>query len=99
MVKNLNEMVEYPEQGILSKELIKTDKQEATLFCMAKGTAMSEHTSTREAIVYVLEEKGTFTLEEEEIPMIPGAYILMKKNAIHSLRSEENTTFVLSLCN
>ena len=66
---------------------------------MAKGSDLSEHTSTRTGIVHVIEGKGVFILEEEEIVMIPGVFIHMKENAIHALKAEENTAFVLILFN
>ena len=96
--KNINKLIDYPEDGIVSKELVKTDKNNVTLFCMGKGTEISDHTSTKEGFVFVVEGKGIFTLEGEEIAMLPGVFIFMKKDAVHSLKAEENTTFILSLC-
>jgi len=99
--ENLTEKIEFPSSGILSKEIesAKSDKFDATLFCMAKGSALSEHTATREGIVYVIEGKGKFNLEGKNIPMESGIFIHMKNNAIHSLVAEENTAFILYLLN
>ncbi|MBI2529608.1 MAG: cupin domain-containing protein [Candidatus Diapherotrites archaeon] len=95
---SIKELIEYPKSGILSKELAKTPKNNITLFCMAKGTELSEHTSTKEGFIYVLEGKGIFNLEGEKIPMKPGICIFMERNAKHSLKAEQNTSFILSLC-
>lgn len=97
--ENIKAMIEYPSSGILSKEILKTEKFDSTLFIMAKGAELSEHTSTRHGIIYVTEGKGTFVLEGEAIKMSPGVFIHMKSNAIHSLSAEENTAFVLILFN
>jgi len=97
--QNLKNDINYSEGGILSKVITKTDKQNVTLFSMAAGTSMSEHTSTKEGFVYVLEGKGIFNLEREDIEMKPGAYIFMNSNAKHSLQAEDNTSFLLSLVN
>jgi nitric oxide dioxygenase len=100
MTKNLvdaKKLVEYPKEGILSKEIFKTSKVDATLFCMSKGSEMSRHTSTKEGLVIVLEGKGLFSLQGKRIAMRPGVSIHMKKNAIHSLKAKENTSFVLIL--
>jgi quercetin dioxygenase-like cupin family protein len=96
-VNDLNKLIEYSKDGILSKVLIKSEKNNVTLFCMAAGTEMTEHTSTKEGTVHVVEGKGVFTLEGEKIAMIPNILIHMEKNAVHSLKAEENTTFILSL--
>ena len=98
MNKNINELIEYPKEGVLSKELIKTKKVNISLFCMTKGTDISEHTSTKEGFIYVLEGDGIFNLEGRDIIMIKGVIIFMKENAVHSLRANKNTSFILSLC-
>lgn len=93
----MNKMMSFSEGGITSKVIAKTDKNEYTLFCMAKGSSLSEHTSTRNASVMVLKGRGIFTLDGEEIQMEPGVLILMLPNAKHALNAEEDLAFLLSL--
>ena len=95
--QNLKKIIEYSKGGILSKEIIKDTKLNVTLFCMASGTEMSEHTSTKQGFIYVIEGGGVFNLSGEKITMTPNVFIKMDKNAVHSLKAEKNTTFLLSL--
>ena len=95
--KQILEMIEYPKQGVLSKEIFKNDKIDCTLFCMASGTKISEHTATKPGFVYVIEGKGVFNIMGKKIAMLPGTFIRMEKNAVHSLRADENTSFILLL--
>ena len=95
---NIKQLISYSEKGILSKEIVKAGSLNVTLFCLAKGTEISEHTSTRKGTVYVVEGKGVFELEGKKIEMLPGVLIFMEKNAAHSLKAKENTSFVLTLC-
>ncbi|MEK6646395.1 MAG: cupin domain-containing protein [Candidatus Firestonebacteria bacterium] len=97
IVQNLEDMMEFPKAGIFSKVLVRTDISNHTLMCLAKGTEMSEHTSTREAAVTVLKGKGVFTLYGKKIKMKPGVFIFMPKNAPHSLSADENLAILLSL--
>ena len=97
LIENLEQMMEFPEQGIFSRVLVKTDISNHTLMCMAKGSDISEHTSTREAAVTVLKGKGTFVLFGKKIKMKPGVFIFMPKNAPHSLSADENLAILLSL--
>ena len=97
MEKNILDSIEYPQEGILSKDLLNEDGLNVSLFIMAKNSNISDHTSTKKGTVYILEGKGTFILEGNEIEMVPGVLIYMKKNAVHSLKSEENTCFILTL--
>ena len=99
MIENINKLIEYPSKGVLSKVITKDNKMNITLFSMAKGTDISEHTSTKSGFVYVIEGKGIFNLEGEDIVMEPGKFITMKENAAHSLKAEENTSFILALVN
>ena len=96
---NIKKLIEYSEKGILSKQLVTGEKVNLTLFCMAKKTEISDHTSTKEGFVYIIEGKGIFNLGEEKIEIIPGVFIFLKKNVVHSLKAEENTSFILSLIN
>ena len=95
--KNILEMIEYPEQGVLSKEIFKNGKMNCTLFCMASGTEISEHTSTKQGFVYVIEGNGIFNLQGKNIILREGVFIHMGENAIHSLKAKENTSFLLIL--
>jgi quercetin dioxygenase-like cupin family protein len=96
--KNIRGMIEYPKEGILSKEFIKEGNVDVTLFCMSANSEISEHTSTKPGFVQIIEGKGIFNLEGEEIEMKPGVFIFMEENAKHSLKAEEDTSFLLSLC-
>lgn len=95
MNEKINELIEYSKKGILSKDIVKNDKLNTTLFCMAKGTEISEHTSTKQGFVYIIEGNGIFNLEGKNITMSPGVFIYMKENAAHSLKASENTSFIL----
>lgn len=99
MNEKINELIKYPEKGILSREIVKNNKFDITLFCMAKGTEISEHTSTKQGFVYVIEGDGIFNLEGKDIIMSSGVFIYMDENAIHSLKVNENTSFILALAN
>ena len=47
MNEKIHGLIEYPNKGILSKDIVKNKKFNVTLFCMAKGTDIAEHTSAR----------------------------------------------------
>ena|SRR3989338_5645761 len=99
MNEKIHGLIEYPNKGILSKDIVKNNKFNVTLFCMAKGTDISEHTSTRPGFVYVIEGNGIFNLEGKNITMQSGIFIYMNEDAIHSLKAKENTSFILVLAN
>lgn len=95
--EDLEKMMEFPKEGVFSKVLIKTEVSNYTLMCLAKGSDISEHTSTREAAVTVLKGEGIFVLNGKRIKMKPGVFIFMPKNAPHSLSASKDLAILLSL--
>lgn len=96
-VTQLKEQIEYPDGGVLSKVLLKDNNCQYTLFCLAGGTEISEHTATRNATVNVIEGKGILTLEGKDITLEPGVFVFMPAHAPHALKTEENLAFLLTL--
>jgi len=95
--KNIRRLISYSSGGVLSKVLIKSERLNVTLFCMAAGTDIGKHTSTKEGTVYVLEGEGTFALDSERIRMLPGILIHLKTNQLHSIAVTKNSSFLLTL--
>ncbi|MBD2168333.1 cupin domain-containing protein [Calothrix membranacea FACHB-236] len=96
-VTQLREQIEYPHSGVLSKVLLKDQVCQYTLFCLAANTEISEHTSTRNATISVIEGKGLLTLCGENIVLEPGVLVFMPANAPHALQTAENLSFLLIL--
>ena len=95
--KNLNELMQFPKEGIYSNVLAKSDTFNHTLMCLAKGTDIDTHTSTKKGSVYVIKGKGSFRLFDQDINMEPGVFIFMPANAPHSLKADEDLAILLSL--
>jgi len=95
--KDLNELMEFPKEGVFSKVLAKSDTFNYTLMCLAKGTDIDTHTSTKNGCVQVLKGKGTFKLFDKNISMEPGIFIFMPKDAPHSLKAGEDLAILLCL--
>lgn len=95
--KDLNELMQFPKEGIYSTVLAKSDTYNYTLMCLAGGSDIDEHTSTKNGVVQVLKGKGTFKLYDKEIKMKPGVFIFMPKDAPHSLQADEDLAILLCL--
>ena len=94
---NLQDLIEYPSSGILSKVLLKDNNSQHSLFCLAAGTEIDEHTSTRNAVITVVEGTGNLNLEGKDINLAPGIFVFMPANAPHAVQAQENLTFTLTL--
>jgi quercetin dioxygenase-like cupin family protein len=93
----LQEHIKYPQAGVLSQVLLKDDTCQYTLFCLAADTEISEHTSTRNAVVQGIEGKGTLTLEGNDIPLEPGVLVVMPAHVPHAIKAIDNLAFLLTL--
>ncbi|MGB5713485.1 MAG: cupin domain-containing protein, partial [Waterburya sp.] len=94
---NLQDLIEYPTSGILSKVLLKDKNIQYSLFCLAAGTEIEEHTSTRNAVVTVVEGTGNLNLEGKDIELTPGVFVFMPANAPHAVQAKDNLAFILTL--
>ncbi len=97
MHNDLKPLIHYSPGGVLSKVVIKSERLNVTLFSMAAGTDIGEHTSTKEATVHVIEGEGTFTLSGKAIAMRPGVLIHMRPSEKHAIAAEKDLSFLLTL--
>jgi quercetin dioxygenase-like cupin family protein len=93
---SLQEQLEYPEAGILSKVILQDAHCQYTLFCLAAGTEIAEHTASRNATVQVLAGTGTLTLAGQTIPLITGTFVVMPAQAPHALQATNNLASLLT---
>lgn len=93
----LQDHIEYSQSGVLNKIIVKDTVCQYSLFCMAAATEISEHTASRNAVVYVIEGIGTLTLNGESIRLEPGAFIFMPAHAPHALAATSDLAFTLTL--
>ncbi|MCG8430068.1 MAG: cupin domain-containing protein [Candidatus Omnitrophica bacterium] len=96
-VEDLSKIMEFPRRGVFSRVLVKSGAANCTLMCLARGSDISEHTSTRDASVTVLKGEGTFVLGDREIKLAPGVFIFMPAHTPHSLSASDDLAILLSL--
>ncbi|MBI0584253.1 MAG: cupin domain-containing protein [Methanomassiliicoccus sp.] len=96
-VKNLEAMIEFAQEGIVSKTFLERPGVKIVLFCMTKGQSLSEHTSSMPATIHVLKGTGTVTLGSEKHASAPGTWIYMPREQKHAVDAEEDLVFLLTL--
>lgn len=89
--------MQFSNGGIFSKVLAKSKTYHYTLMCLAKGSDIDTHTSTKNGCVQVLKGRGVFNLCGEEIVLEPGVFIYMPANSPHSLKADEDLAILLCL--
>ncbi len=94
---NLEDLIEFARDGIVSKTLVKNADREVGLFCMSYGQSISTHTSRFPAVIHVLYGKGEVTLANEKFDAKPNAWFYLPAGLPHSIEATENLVFLLTL--
>ncbi len=94
---DLENIIEFAQDGIVSKTLIKEADKEVGLFCMFAGQSLSSHTSSFSAVIHVLKGKGKITLEKRSYEGKPNAWFYLPANLPHAVVATENLVFLLTL--
>lgn len=92
---DLINQISYSESSIVSKILLNGEKLQITLFAVDKDQSFSEHTTTKEAIVHIIEGEGEFYLKDKWYPFKTNAYFYMPPNCIHAIKAKSKFKFLL----
>jgi quercetin dioxygenase-like cupin family protein len=97
MYIDLESMIEFAQDGIVSKTLVKTNGREISLFCMSAGQTISTHKSSFPAIIHVIQGQGDIALGNKTYHAKPNAWFYMPAQLQHSIDATGNIVFLLVL--
>jgi quercetin dioxygenase-like cupin family protein len=95
LIESLGGAVGIPEDGILSKPIFSDARMRVTLFGLAAGQEMTEHTTTMEAVLQFLEGEAEITLGADKHTVGAGAWIQMAPNLAHSIKATQPLKMLL----
>ena len=96
-VGDLRGEVEVPKGGILSRTLHEDDRLALTIFAFDTGQELTEHTSTRAAIIEVLDGGADIVLDGEAHHVGAGTWISMPPGMRHAIRATSPFIMILTL--
>ncbi|MBK8799312.1 MAG: cupin domain-containing protein [Caldilinea sp.] len=91
----LQETLEAPADSIVSKTIYTSGSVRVVLFAFAPGQELTEHTSTREALIHVIDGSALITLGGEAIDASAGTLIRMAPNLPHSVQAQSPMRMLL----
>ena len=94
---NFQDKVDYSSGGIVSKQVIKTEKGNVSLFAFDKGEGLSEHTAPFDAMVQLIEGKAKITIGGVDYELSEGNTIIMPANISHAVFAMEKFKMVLTM--
>lgn len=93
--KNINEMINYQEGSVVSKEIINKPTGTITLFAFDKGQGLSEHTTPYDALVIVTDGIAKITVSGAESEVKKSEMLIMPAKAPHSLKAVQPFKMIL----
>ena len=94
---NLKQSVYYSEGGIVSKQVVKNNSGNLTLFSFDKGQGLSQHTAPFDAVVQILDGEAEVILDGVPHLLKEGETIIMPANVPHALNAVERFKMLLTM--
>src|SRR5690242_2925498 len=84
-VVRLADLVEYQDGSVVSRQVLKKDAGNVTIFAFAAGQGLSEHTAPFDALVQVLDGEAVVRIAGTPHRLKAGDAIVMPANRPHAL--------------
>ena len=85
---NIQDLVEYQENTVVSREVIKKELGTVTFFAFNKGQGLSEHSAPFDAMVQIIDGEAEITISGVKNTVKAGEIIIMPANEPHALQAE-----------
>lgn len=94
--KLINE-IEYQSSSIVSKQILKKENGNLTLFAFGENEELTKHTSPYEAFVQIIEGEMLIEIGEGKFNLQSGDVILMPADIPHGLKALTNVKMLLTM--
>jgi quercetin dioxygenase-like cupin family protein len=84
---NASDLVEYQDGAVVSRQLIKKEIGNITLFAFDQGEGLSEHTAPFDAMLYILDGEAEITIAGNSNLVREGELIIMPAHKPHSVNA------------
>jgi len=97
LVRDLRSEVTVPKDGILSRTVHSGAGLTLTLFGFDAGQELTEHTSSRAAVIEILDGEAEVVLDGDVHRLTSGAWIAMPPGMTHAIRAVTPLRMALTL--
>ncbi|WP_319406766.1 cupin domain-containing protein [uncultured Desulfosarcina sp.] len=92
---HLANFIDYSDDSVVSKTLLKKTTGNLTLFAFDAGQGLSEHTAPFDAVVYILDGQARITIGGQPLSVGEGEMLIMPANISHALHAEKRFKMLL----
>ena len=94
---NANELVDYTDGGVVSKELIHNNAGSVTLFSFDAGQGLSQHTAPFDAFIQVIDGEMVLNVEGTDNHIKAGESVIIPAGALHSVKAEQRFKMIITM--
>jgi len=96
-VANLETLVEYQPNSIVSRTVTDKNCGTVTLFSFAEGQNLSEHTAPFDAMLYVIDGEADLEITGEKVTVKKGEFLILPANLPHTLKAVKKFKMLLTM--
>ena len=96
-VLKVEDLIEYQDGSVVSREIIRKDTGTVTIFAFDKGEGLSEHTAPFDAMVQIIDGNAEITISGNKNVLEKGDMIIMPANEPHALKALEKYKMILTM--
>lgn len=96
-VLSLAKETQFAANGIVSRTLLNAPETRVVLFGFEAGQELTEHTSTRRALIQILSGRCEFSIAGQWHSLEAGAFLHMPPNTPHAVKATEAFSMLLTL--
>lgn len=88
---------QFAANGIVSRTLFRSENSRAVLFGFAEGQELTEHTSTRQALIQILSGECEFSVAGKPHTLKAGNLLYLPPNLPHAVKATRQFSMLLTL--
>ena len=96
-ILDFEKLIDYSVGGVISKQVLKNEAGNVTLFSFDKRQGLSEHTAPFDAMVQVLDGEVIITIGGNPLHLKQGETVIMPANVTHALFATEQFKMLLTM--
>jgi len=96
-ILSLAGLVSYQEGAVVSRQILKAEAGNITLFAFDAGQELSEHTAPFDALVHLLDGTAEVSISSEPFSLQSGDAIILPAGKPHALRATGRFKMLLTM--
>ncbi len=96
-ILRMADLIAYQEGSVVSRQIVKAEAGNVTLFAFDKDQELSEHTAPFDALVHVLDGEAEIRISSKAYNLNAGDAIIMPADEPHAVRAATRFKMLLTM--